>query len=81
MKEHGTHRRGGWIYAAVCTLLVFSGSFAFSETIELGLEDAIVYGLKHSAGVWVQELAFRASQKDVMAARAGYYPGVSASAD
>jgi outer membrane protein len=81
VKENGTHGRRGWICAAVCMLFVSAGSLAFSETIEFGLDDAISYGLKHSSGIWVQELAHRASQKDLKAARAGYYPGISASAD
>jgi outer membrane protein len=65
--------------AVVVLLFTIFGS-AGAETYRFSLEEAIAYGLANSTSIQSKKLAVAAAQVDLAAARAGYYPAVSAGA-
>lgn len=54
-------------------------SIEAAEKLRLTLEDAITLGIKNSLEIKAKELALSSSLKDIKAAKAGYYPGLSLS--
>jgi len=65
---------------AVVVLLFTMFGAAGAETYRFTLEEAIGYGLANSTAIRSKQLAVAAAQADLAAARAGYYPSVSAGA-
>jgi outer membrane protein TolC len=65
---------------AVVVLLFTIFGAAGAETYRFSLEEAIAYGLANSTSIQSKKLAVAAAQVDLAAARAGYYPTVSAGA-
>jgi outer membrane protein len=63
---------------AVLLLLITTLGIAGAETYRFTLEEAIAYGLANSTTVQSKKLAVAAAQADLAAAKAGYYPSVSA---
>ena len=67
-------RRIGTVAALLLTMLAAAGA----ETYRFTLEEAIAYGLTNSTTIQSKQLALAAAQADLAAAKAGYYPTVSA---
>jgi outer membrane protein len=65
---------------AVVVLLLTMFATASGETYRFTLEEAIAYGLINSTTIQSKRLAVAAAQADLVAAKAGYYPSVSAGA-
>jgi outer membrane protein len=65
---------------AVVVLLLTMFATASGETYRFTLEEAIAYGLANSTTIQSKRLAVAAAQADLVAAKAGYYPSVSAGA-
>ncbi|MBN2551708.1 MAG: TolC family protein [Spirochaetales bacterium] len=63
---------------AVLLLLMTTLGSAGAETYRFTLEEAIAYGLANSTAIQSKKLAVAAARADLAAARAGYYPSVSA---
>ena len=63
---------------AVVVLLLIIFATAGAETYRFTLEEAIAYGLANSSTIQSKKLAVAAAQADLAAAKAGYYPSVSA---
>jgi outer membrane protein TolC len=63
---------------AVAVLLLTMFAAAGAETYRFTLEEAIAYGLANSTTIQSKQLAVAAAQADLAAAKAGYYPSVSA---
>jgi outer membrane protein TolC len=64
--------------ATVVVLLLTMFATANGETYRFTLEEAIGYGLANSTTIQSKRLAVAAAQADLVAAKAGYYPSVSA---
>jgi outer membrane protein TolC len=64
--------------ATVVVLLLTLFATANGETYRFTLEEAIGYGLANSTTIQSKRLAVAAAQADLVAAKAGYYPSVSA---
>jgi len=69
-------RRIGTVAALLLTMLAAAGA----ETYRFTLEEAIAYSLTNSTTIQSKRLAVAAAQADLVAAKAGYYPSVSAKA-
>jgi len=64
--------------ATVVVLLLTMFATANGETYRFTLEEAIGYSLANSTTIQSKRLAVAAAQADLVAAKAGYYPSVSA---
>jgi len=66
--------------AAVALLLigVLGASLGAQAAYRFTLQEAVAYGLANSAAIRTKALALAAAQADLVAAKAGYYPSVSA---
>lgn len=73
-------RRKGFAFIA-CVLLFINtaGWAAGAQKLRLTLEEAIALGLQNSISLKIKVLALQSAGADVGAAKAAYYPGVSAS--
>ncbi len=70
-------RRIGVVIALLFTMF----AAASAETYRFTLEEAIAYALINSTAIQSKQLAIAAAQADLAAAKAGYYPSVSAGAN
>lgn len=68
-----------FIIIVLMILSITCPSIEAAEKLRLTLEDAITLGIKNSLEIRAKELALSSSLKDVKAAKAGYYPGLSLS--
>ncbi|UCF96300.1 MAG: TolC family protein [Spirochaetaceae bacterium] len=66
--------------AAVVVLLLMMIGTAGGESYRFTLEEAIAYGLAKSTTIQSKKLAVAVAQTDLAAAKAGYYPSLSAGA-
>jgi outer membrane protein TolC len=64
----------------VLAAVVLAAAAAGAETYRFTLEQAIAYGLQNSTSIKSKALAMEAARQDLVAARSGYYPSLSASA-
>ncbi len=69
-------RRIGAVVALLFTMFAAAGA----ETYRFTLEEAIAYGVVNSTTIQSKKLAVAAAQADLAAAKAGYYPSLSAGA-
>ena len=67
-----------FVCAAAALALFACAASASAQALKLTLDEAISLGLENSPDVKAKEYAVLSSQKDVKAARAAYYPEVSA---
>lgn len=69
------------LFLLLCAVLLASVPTSFAETLEFTLDNAVALGLRNSADVKAKQLAVSSSNKDVKAAKAAYYPGLSVGSD